>query len=273
MPKTLVVLPVYNEEKNLPDILARISLRVDFMICVNDGSKDGSLAILEGFARKRKKTFILNLPANRGMAGALKAGFLFVLYLKDQGLVGGEDIVVTIDADGQHKPEYLPQLVRYMAKQKADVVLTCRNFSVYPLYKVLGNRFLTWTNSILSGVKYRDVESGLRLLKIKTLEPILKYYTGVKYSCAQEIALVSARSGFKIDNSFKVDIAYYRAGTTVWDGFIVLFYSFLAFFRWRLGITGKVQWDGSLMRQSFQNSRKLGRMKEKGKLVISKKKP
>lgn len=135
--------------------------------------------------------------------------------------------------------------------------MTCRNFSVYPLYKRLGNRFLSWTNSILSGMKYKDVESGLRLLKVKTLKPILEYYTGVQYSCAQEIALLSARSGFKIDNNFQVDIAYYRAGTTIWDGFIVLFLSLITFWRWRLKLSKNVDFDIPLMHKSFHDSKSL----------------
>lgn len=264
MPKTLVVLPVYNEAKHLPGILARISPRVDLMVCVNDGSRDQSPQILEAFARTRKDFFVVHLPKNRGMAGALKAGFLFVLFLQRKGLVGGEDVVVTIDADGQHKPEYIPAIVSYMRRKGADVVLTRRDFSVYPLYKVWGNRFLSWTNSILSGMGYHDVESGLRLLKVKTLAPILKYYTGLKYSCAQEIALVSARSGFKIDNDFTVKIAYYRAGTTLWDGFIVLALSFLAFGRWKFKIASRISTTEPFLGRSYDASRKLWKRKKKG---------
>jgi len=234
-------------------------------VCVNDGSRDNSLEILKTWAHKRKKLFIVNLSMNSGMAGALKTGFLFVLYLAQMGKVGPEDVVVTIDADGQHKPEYIPVIRKYMIRKKVDVVLTCRNFSVYPMYKILGNRFLSWTNSILSGMKYKDVESGLRMLKVKTLKPILEYYTGVKYSCAQEIALISARSGFEIDNDFQVDIAYYRAGTTVWDGFIVLFMSFLTFWRWRLKLSKHVVFDTALMRKSLEDSKKGWKVKSKSR--------
>jgi glycosyltransferase involved in cell wall biosynthesis len=257
LPKTIAVIPAFNEEKNLLGILKRVGTRVDKMVCVNDGSKDRTLEILLKFARGRRDTYIVDLPFNTGMAGALRNGFLFVLYLLRSDRVKPGDIVVTIDADGQHKPEYIPAIVKYFIARKTDVVLTRRDFSVYPRYKVWGNRFLTWTNSILSGRKYRDVESGFRLLKVGTLEPILKYYTGVKYSCAQEIALVSARSGFKIDNDFLVDIAYYRAGTTFWDGFIVLFFSLLAYFRWLFGLSRKVEVDTPLAREAYSSSVKL----------------
>jgi len=264
VPKTLAVVPVYNEEKNLGPVLRRLAPRVDFLLFVNDGSTDGSLALLRSFAKGRKGTYVLDLPHNTGMAGALKQGFLFALYLKEKKILRDEDLVVTIDADGQHKPEYIPALVKYMVGRKADVVLTRRDFSVYPLYKKLGNRFLTWTNRILSGVGYHDVESGLRLLRVKTLAPILRYYTGVKYSCAQEIALISAKAGFKIDNDFLVEIAYYRAGTTLWDGFIVLFMSLLAYGRWRLGIGREARWEGVGFERAYQDSLSLWRRGSKG---------
>lgn len=257
MPKVIAVVPVFNEEKTLRAILERIAAQVDVLICVNDGSKDHSLTILKTFAKQRKNLYVVNLPVNSGMAGAIKNGFLFALYLENKGLIGEEDVVVTIDADGQHKPEYIGKIVKFLMKRKVDVVLTRRDFSVYPKYKIWGNRFLTWTNSILSGFQYNDVESGLRFLKVKTLRSIMKFYTGMKYSCAQEIALISARAGFTIDNSYVVDIAYYRPGTTVWDGFIVLFLSFFAYLRWRFKLSTMAPYDSKLFRDSFDLSQKL----------------
>jgi glycosyltransferase involved in cell wall biosynthesis len=255
LPKVIAVVPVFNEEKTLRDILKRIASQVDLLVCINDGSRDNSLKILKKFAQSRKNTYVVNLPFNTGMAGAIKNGFLFTLYLEKVGRVGPNDIVVTIDADGQHKPEYIKEIVRYLIRKKVDVVLTRRDFSVYPRYKIWGNRFLTWTNSLLSGFKYYDVESGLRFLKVKTIEPILNFYTGLKYSCAQEIALISAREGFKIDNDFAVEIAYYRPGTTIFDGFIVLFLSFFTYFRWRFRLRSVLSRDTKFLKTSFDQSK------------------
>jgi glycosyltransferase involved in cell wall biosynthesis len=197
------------------------------------------------------------LPQNAGMAGALRDGFLFVLYLLRKKWVREDDILVTIDADGQHKPEYISKIIPYMARKGVDIVLARRDFSAYPLYKILGNRFLTWTNSALSGKAYDDVESGLRFLKVKTLRTILRYYTGVKYSCAQEIALLSAKAGFKIDNDYQVSIAYYRPGTTLLDGFIVLALSLFSFFRWTFGFSSEVSDESPFMREAFGRSKSL----------------
>jgi glycosyltransferase involved in cell wall biosynthesis len=257
--KIIAIVPVFNEGKTLRDVLARVRKQVDFLICVNDGSTDSSLRILMRFSKEFKKTFIVDLPSNVGMAGALKQGLLFALYLERRKIITANDVVVTIDADGQHKPEYIRKLAKYLERKRVDVVLTRRNFSVYPLYKVLGNRFLTWTNSILAGFKYKDVESGLRLLRVGILGKILAYYTGVKYSCAQEIALISAREGLRIDNDYSVDIAYYRAGTTVWDGFIVLALSFYTYIRLVFKIKEGRNDDLTLMETSFERSKKHGR--------------
>ncbi len=256
MPKTIAIVPVFNEERTLAEILGRISKQVDYLICVNDGSRDDSLKILTVFSQKRKHVFVVDLPFNTGMAGAIKNGFLFALYLESKKVIGGDDLLVTIDADGQHKPEYIKPLVRYLNKGKYDVVLTRRDFSVYPLYKIWGNRFLTWTNSFLSGYRYRDVESGLRALKVKTVGSILCFYTGMKYSCAQEIALISAREGYKINNDYMVDIAYYRPGTTVLDGFVVLFLSFVTYFRWLVHLSREPVTDMKLFDSAFAFSKK-----------------
>jgi glycosyltransferase involved in cell wall biosynthesis len=255
MPKIVVVIPVFNEEKTLLNVLGRVGKQADLMICVNDGSKDDSLRILKKFQKKKKGLFVVELPVNTGMAGAIENGLLFAVFLKGKKLISDEDVIVTIDADGQHKPEYIRPLVKFLVRGGYDVVLTRRDFSAYPLYKVWGNRFLTWTNSILSGFRYKDVESGLRALKLKTIEPILGFYTGLKYSCAQEIALISAREDFKINNDFVVDIAYYRPGTTVWDGFIVLFLSLLTYLRWCFRLRQKVTLNQAVFEIAFKSTK------------------
>jgi len=143
LPKIVVVIPVFNEEKTLLNVLGRVSKQADLLICVNDGSKDDSLKILKKFQKHKKSLFIVDLKVNTGMAGAIKNGFLFALFLQDKKLLGENDVIVTIDADGQHKPEYIRPLVKFLVRGDYDVVLTRRDFSAYPLYKVWGNRFLT----------------------------------------------------------------------------------------------------------------------------------
>jgi glycosyltransferase involved in cell wall biosynthesis len=235
-PRLFVLLPIFNEALTLEDVLKRASRSADCLILVNDGSTDVTPDLLKRFSKQRRGAYVLNLPTNRGMAGALEAGFRFMLYLEKIGEATARDVVATMDADGQHRPEYLQDGKRMLCREGLDVLLTQRDFRVYPLYKIVGNRFLTFTNSILSGFPYKDVESGMRFLRVGSLSKILEYYLGKRYSCAQEIALLSVRQGLKVSNEYKVDVPNYRAGTTFWDGFAVLAYSLLAFGRWRLDL-------------------------------------
>jgi glycosyltransferase involved in cell wall biosynthesis len=227
------LLPIYNEAASLEGILQRVASVADCLVLVDDGSSDDTPRLLERFMNSRAGVYVLRLPKNRGMAGALEAGFKFVLYLLEKGEVTPDDVLVTMDADGQHRPENLPEGKRRLIQGRLDVLLTRRDFRVYPLYKVLGNRFLTWTNRLLSGFPYHDVESGMRFIRVGALPAILKYYLGHRYSCAQEIALLSVRQGLRVRNDYQVDVPIYRAGTTLWDGFIVLAYSLTAYARWR----------------------------------------
>jgi len=256
-PKLIVLLPIYNEAATLEGILRRVSRVADQMVLVDDGSRDATARILERFATGRSGVFILSLPVNRGMAGALEAGIRFVLHLLETGRVSEKDILAMLDADGQHRPENLPEGRRRLVKDGLDVLLTRRDFHVYPLYKVWGNRFLTWTNRLLSGFPYQDVESGMRFIRVGALPKILRFYLGKRYSCAQEIALLSARQGLRISNDYLVDVPCYRAGTTVWDGFVVLAYSLLAFGRWALDRPVRRVDETAFFQESLRRSERL----------------
>jgi len=144
-----------------------------------------------------------------------------------------------------------------LCEQGLDVLLTKRDFRVYPIYKIIGNRFLTFVNRLLSGYPYQDVESGMRFIRIGALGSILKYYLGKRYSCAQEIALLSVRQGLKVSNDYKVDVPYYRAGTTVWDGFVVLAYSIAAFGRWLFDLPVLKKDETAFFMKSSKSSRRL----------------
>jgi len=259
MPRTVSLMPVYKEGGTIADVLKRTWPLVDMMVCVYDESGDGTLEALRKFARGRKGFYILVMPHNRGMAGALKAGFQFIQYLQSKGRVGPDDVVVMLDADGQHKPEYIPGALRHMEEGRYEMALMRRDFSNYPAYKIWGNRFLSAINSVLSGVRYHDVECGFRLMKVHVLPAILAYYTGVKYSCAQEIAFLSARGGFRVDNSFVIEIPFYRYRASFMDGFTVLGLILYTFFRRMFGITVPPEDVTELMERTDRDSRKMWR--------------
>jgi glycosyltransferase involved in cell wall biosynthesis len=255
--KLFVLLPIFNEASSLENILVRVSRSADRLVLVDDGSSDATPSILKRFAKQRVGTYLLRLPENRGMAGALETGFRFVIYLQKIGEASSEDVLATMDADGQHRPEYLPNGQKILCARGLDVLLTKRDFRVYPLYKIIGNRFLTFTNRILSGYPYQDVESGMRFIRMGALPSILKFYLGRRYSCAQEIALLSVRQGLKVSNDYNVDVPCYRPGTTVWDGFVVLAYSIAAYGRWLLNLPVHKKDETAFFETALRNSKKI----------------
>lgn len=233
---TVAVVPVFNEERTLDAVLATLAPHVDGMILVDDGSRDATPAILGRWQARRPGIWVVRHPVNRGMAQALKSGFFLADRLRERGEIPPEGIVVNLDADGQHPVGEIPLAAARMRAEDLDVLLVLRDFSLYPRYKVWGNRFLSRLARFVSGFPYRDVESGFRFLRARCLPLVLPYFTGWKYSCAQELAIITALQGLRIRNDHPVRINYYRPGTTFLDGFAVLVMSFVALARVRAGL-------------------------------------
>lgn len=229
--RKIALLPVYNEESTLISVLDPIFSQVDMMVVVDDGSTDSSLDLALQWAEERRRAVVLHLAKNRGMSSALREGFAYVEALLVKRELDPTDILLTLDADGQHDCKAIPALCDYVEKGGLDVALTCRDFSLYPLHKRLGNRLMTFWGRLWSGFGYKDVESGFRAMRLKVLPLLLDYYTGCRYSCAQEIAILTARLGFKVDNRFKTTICHYRSQTSLRDVVINASLGFWAFTR------------------------------------------
>jgi glycosyltransferase involved in cell wall biosynthesis len=247
--KKIALLPVYNEQATLVPVLDAISPHVDCLVVVDDGSSDGSLELAVRWAQGHRNAVVLQLPHNRGMSGALREGFEFARARLAAGEFRAEDVLVTIDADGQHDSQAIPALCAHIDAHSLDVALTRRDFSLYPAHKRLGNILMTLWGSLWSGYRYQDVESGFRAMRLKVIPALLEYYTGLGYSCAQEIAILTARLGFRVDNGFLTDIRHYRSQTEIKDVVVNAALGFWAFLRWALG--RKVASRGQLARSVF----------------------
>lgn len=235
--QTIVVIPVYNEAQTIVSVLSCVSEYVDWIIAVDDGSRDETAKLMAEWAQSRPHVIVATLPQNRGMATALGRGMEIVRELERRAILDADDLVVHIDADGQHRPEYIPEVAAALLQRGLDVLLTRRDFSVYPRHKKIGNAFLSLYARIVSGFPYTDVECGFRILRVRVVVDLLAYYVGVRYSCAQEIAVITARRGWRIANDFPVQVHYYRAGARVRDGLTNVALSFVVllrvWFHWR----------------------------------------
>ena len=233
--KKIALIPVFDEEPTLIGVLEGIAPEVDMIVTVDDGSRDRSLELARKFAGRRRCVTVLSLKQNRGMSAALREGFLHLAGLLRDGDLGPDDLVLTLDADGQHNAEEIPALCERVEARGLDVALTRRDFSLYPFHKRLGNRLMTAWGRVWSGYPYEDVESGFRAMRLRVLPPLLEHFRGYRYSCAQEIAILTARLGFRVDNGFTTVIRLYRSQTSLADVAINAVLGAASFLHWRLG--------------------------------------
>lgn len=236
MAKTILVIPEYNEARTILSVIENSYAYADLIVVVDDGSHDTSADMVRKYSASHPRVHLLCHAQNQGVSGALLTGFSYVAELYRDGHLCPDDVVVTIDADGQHLPSEIPQLAQALKDEHCDVVLGRRDMAPYPAIKRFGNWVLSLWASVLSGYRYHDVECGFRAMRIDVLADLLQFFTGRRYGCCQEIAIITARRGFRITNSFPTSIAYYRRGARVQDGFNNMAMGMLSFLRVFFGV-------------------------------------
>ena len=164
MEKVLIIIPAYNEEKNLPKLtekLEKMYPQYDYVV-VNDGSVDHTKELC-----RKEGISVINLPVNLGIGGAVQTGYKY-------GSENGYDIAVQIDGDGQHDIAYLDKLLEPLRNNSADVVIGSRfirkeGFQSSRLRRT-GIVFLSRLIRLLTGVRVYDVTSGFRAVNRRFVE-------------------------------------------------------------------------------------------------------
>lgn len=161
MNRLLIVIPAYNEEESIEEVVNNIKenySQFDYVI-VNDGSKDSTYSVCE-----KNKYNIIDLPINLGLAGGFQAGAKYA-YLK------GYDCFIQFDADGQHLPEYIDKMLKKL-DEGYDIVIGSRFVDEKkPISaRMLGSRLISTAIKLTTGVKIYDPTSGMRLYSRKCIK-------------------------------------------------------------------------------------------------------
>ena len=185
--KITVGIPAYNEEKNIAKIIVDLKKVADQILVCNDGSTDSTAEIAESLG-----AIVIKHPKNLGYGSAIRS-----IFLKSREI--NAEVLVTIDADGQHKIEDVKKVIKPIVDGQADISIGSRFLEEgdnAPKYRKLGINIITKvTNSSLSE-KITDAQSGFRAYNNKVLQSLTPSDSGMGIST--EILIKSSSLGLKI---------------------------------------------------------------------------
>lgn len=188
--RTLIVMPALNEESSVAAVIGEIreALPGVTVLVVDDGSTDATARVASGAG-----ALVARLPFNLGVGGAMRVGFAYALR-------NGYDVVVQIDADGQHDPRDVPLVLE--ALDGADLVLGAR-FAGAGDYEMRGPR--RWATRLLAATLSRtarthltDTTSGFRASGPRAIALFARYYPAEYLGDTVESLVIAARAGLTV---------------------------------------------------------------------------
>ncbi len=223
MTKLSIIIPVYNEQHTIRELLRRIeTVQMDGIekevIIVDDHSTDGTQAVL----RNMTGHTVIFHDQNRGKGAALRTGFA-----RTTG-----DVVITQDADLEYNPAEYRLMIQPIIDGDADVVYGSRFVTVFPrrvLYFVhyLANQLLTFLSNVCTGLNLSDMETGYKAFSRSSLERIRPHLFASRFGIEPELTARIAQAHLRV---YEVGISYhgrtYAEGKKIdWhDGLAALWY-------------------------------------------------
>jgi len=183
-----VVVPLYNEEESLPELVAWIRRVAEDnnlsyeIIMVDDGSTDNSWSVVERLKSEYPAIRGISFSRNYGKSAALYCGF---------EMARGE-VVFTMDADLQDSPDEIPEMRRMIIEEGYDLVSGWKRKRYDPIGKRLPSKFFNLTARVMSGIKLHDFNCGLKAYRSKVVKSIEVYGEMHRY-----IPILAKHAGFK----------------------------------------------------------------------------
>jgi glycosyltransferase involved in cell wall biosynthesis len=190
--RVAIVIPAYNEAATLRDVAARALSYGDLVIVVDDGSTDATAASVDGLP-----VTLLRHVRNAGKAASLWDGF-------EAALAAHADLVVTLDGDGQHRPEDVPRLVAASQQYPHRIVIGARigGRERAPRGRRIANGIADFFVSWAAGQRIADTQSGERaypaaLLRAVMASDAVRHDRAASFTLESEILIVGARKGYE----------------------------------------------------------------------------
>ena len=186
--KVIAGIPAFNEEKNIASIITRLSGVVDTILVCDDGSTD-----LTSEIAKKMGVLVIKHEKNLGYGGAIRS-----IFLKAKEMDG--DILVTFDADGQHRIEDIKNVINPIVKENADLVIGSRflddSEKEVPRYRKVGIKVITKITNASINEQLTDSQSGFRAYSKKVVDELNPSELGMGIST--EILIKASSKNFKI---------------------------------------------------------------------------
>ena len=186
--KIIVGIPAFNEEKNIASIITKLSTIADTILVCNDGSTDLTSTIAEKIG-----AVVINHEKNLGYGAAIRS-----LFLKAKELDG--DILVTFDADGQHRIEDIKNVIKPVVNEEADLVIGSRfldeSEKEVPQYRKVGIKVITKITNASIKKQLTDSQSGFRAYSKKIISELNPSEMGMGVST--EILIKASSKDFRI---------------------------------------------------------------------------
>lgn len=183
--KIVAVIPFYNEKEFIFDVVSKTLDYVDLVIAVDDGSTDNSSECLKTF----ENVLIIRNDKNMGKGHALERGF-------DLARSIDFDILFTIDGDGQHKVEIIPEFLKCLNNNDVVIGNRLNDLSDMPFHRILSNKITSYLISKKLGVKILDSQCGFRAYKKEVISFVRTKYKG--FEAESEIIVNIVRKNFRI---------------------------------------------------------------------------
>jgi glycosyltransferase involved in cell wall biosynthesis len=186
-----IFIPAYNEENSIETVLTNLrELNKSIPVfIIDDGSKDNTRKIVETYGFN-----LIKHPMNLGGGAAIKTAFVLARKL-------GFKYVITLDADGQHDPTIIPQVLEMMHETEAGLFIGSRFIDPKQVsmekYREIGIKFFSWYSTFLTGQRITDVTNCFRIYDMEKVSEILNDFNEKQYY-AIGLVVRLARRGVQI---------------------------------------------------------------------------